>query len=53
MADTDETAEADDSRKMDEELKTVGQIIRKLIDPQPTARRRILTYLASRFLEEQ
>lgn len=50
-----EAEEAEEARKgttMDEELRTIGQILRKLQDLPPDSLSRVVAYLSARFVRE-
>lgn len=42
-------AEADESRRMDPELRTIGRIIRMLEEIEESGRSRVMSYLVSRY----
>lgn len=44
--------EADTSRQMDGEIKVIGSILRTLRALEEPARRRVIAYLAARFVAE-
>jgi predicted transcriptional regulator len=46
-----EAEEADTGRKMDAEIRTISGIIRTLNDLDEAARRRVVAYIASRYVE--
>lgn len=51
MNDVEPDEDATDTRRMDGELRTLGQILRLLNDMEPPARARVVAYLSSRFQE--